>query len=122
MLTETLDVPADVQRTGLDLVPTLLGEFQQTVLSRSAPKMKLQPAQQVRLLNVVECHELRSLILKISRRYGRFAALSDLTPSSGVCAVLLQRVRMRNGEDPQTQCSVFFFSASSSVTTLINSV
>ena len=52
MLTEAFDVPADVQRTGLDLAPGLLGEFKQAVLSRPAPTMEEQPAQQVRLLDV----------------------------------------------------------------------
>jgi hypothetical protein len=39
------------QRTGLDL-PALPGEFEQAVLSRSAPTMKLHPTPQVRLLGV----------------------------------------------------------------------
>jgi hypothetical protein len=67
MLTEAFDVPANVQRTRLDQAPALLGEFEQAALSRSAPAMELQPTQQVRLLNVVECHGLPLLALELCR-------------------------------------------------------
>jgi hypothetical protein len=43
MLTDAFDVPTDVQRTGLDQVPTLLDEFEQADLSGSAPVVELQP-------------------------------------------------------------------------------
>src|SRR5262245_42121812 len=110
MLTKALDVPADVQRTGLDLVPALLGEFQEPVLSRSALKMKLQPAQQVRLLNIVECHELRSLILNYLAPTKAVPPRSDLTLHRvRVCLRCATAARwMRNREAPANSVQLAF--------------